>query len=255
MKVVKLVFCILLFIFSVNAYAQETIVLGNGEWAPFLGKDLKHYGLASHVVTEVFNSLNIKTEYKWYGDSWKRCYKDATTGKTNGSLCWSKNSDREKEMYFSDNIIPKKKNVFFYLKKNNFDWKSVKDLKGKKIGGTLGYTYGAMIIKAEKEGVLKLDRIAKEPQNLKKLLKGRIDLFLAMEDIVTELIKKLPPDDAAKITFHPTPVTEIAYHLILDRNNPKNLGFMKKFEGGLKKLKDSGKWDQFIQDSKEGKYN
>ena len=36
------------------AQTLKTIRLTNGEWQPYLSKDVPHYGFASHIVTEAF---------------------------------------------------------------------------------------------------------------------------------------------------------------------------------------------------------
>lgn len=255
MKKILFMMLVCCFFLSVNAVAQEKVALSNGEWRPYLSPDMKHYGVASHIVTEAFKSQGVTVEYKWYGESWKRAYKDTKVGKVNGSLIWSKKPERLEEMYFSDPVISGKKDVFFHLKKNSFSWNSIEDLKGKKIGGVSGYTYGALMDEAIKKGVVTMELVSRESLNLKKLLKGRIDLFLTGDVIGEKLIKEtLSPAEAELITFNKKPVREATYHLILTKSQPANEALMKKFNAGLKKLKDKGLYDQYIQDSKDGKY-
>lgn len=241
------------FFISTLATAQSTIVLSNGEWEPYLSKKLKHYGVASHIVTEAFKSKGYSAEYKWYGDSWKRAYKDALDGKVDGSLIWSKKPERLKAFYFSDSVTYGDRDVFLYRKADSFDWKSVADLKGKKLGGVLGYTYG-ILDSEEKNGNIIIERVPKEAVNIKKLLKKRIDLFIANEAIIKKLLKELPGDQAESLVIHPKAVNEKTYHLILTKAKKENAETMKKFDEGLAELKKSGKYDQFIKDSKEGKY-
>ncbi len=130
MKVVKFSLFLFVCLFSVNVTAQETVRLANGEWEPYLGKKLKHYGVASHIVTEAFKEIGIKVEFKWYGDSWKRAYRDAKIGKVDGTLVWSVTPEREKEMHYSGVVLPGKRTVFFYLKAKHFDWNQSNDLIG-----------------------------------------------------------------------------------------------------------------------------
>lgn len=247
------VFGMLVIWFSQSVIAGDSVVLSNGEWKPYLSKELKHFGVASHIVTESFKITGHDVEYKWYGDSWKRAYKDALDGKVDGSLIWSKKEERLKEFFFSDSVISGERDVFVYLKKNAFDWNDISDLKGKRVGGVLGYTYG-QLDQAEKEGTLVLDRVANEPINLKKLLKGRIDLFLVNEEIGKKLISELPDNEKELIAFHPKAVNEKTYHLILTKAKPANTKLIKDFNMGLKQLKDNGTYDQYLKNSKEGKY-
>ncbi len=55
----KLVICllsvsVLYLAVSSSSVAEETIRLTNGEWPPYLSKNLKYYGISSRIVTEAF---------------------------------------------------------------------------------------------------------------------------------------------------------------------------------------------------------
>jgi polar amino acid transport system substrate-binding protein len=235
----------------------KTIVLGNGEWEPYLGKNLKHGGPSSHIVTEAFKLSGIDVSYEWYGNSWKRAYQIALKGKVNhGTLVWSRKPEREKEMYYSTSIVvPGKKDVFWHLKTKNFDWNTIQDLKGMKIGGTLGYTYGIEFDAAAASGLFRLDNVAEEAINFKKLLKGRVDLVPSGDTVGKEILKnQLTPEEAALITYHEKPFRITGYHLLLTKALPENEELMKKFDKGFKQLQNSGFIDQVYKDMEAGKY-
>ncbi len=230
-------------------FAADKIILANGEWAPYLGKTLKNGGPTTHVVTEAFKLEGIEVEYKWYGDSWKRAYHDALAGKkAQGTLVWSKKPGREKEMYYSDSLlIPGQKTVFFHLKNKPFEWQTIQDLKGLKIGGRLGYSYGEAFDSSIDKGIFKLERTDKENVNFKKLLAGRINLIVMIQKVGEEYLKKeLAPEQAAQISFHPKPVRISGYHLLLTKTLPGNEELMKKFDDGFKKLVENGTFDKIM---------
>ncbi len=229
--------------------AADKIILTNGEWAPYLGKELKNGGPTSQVVTETFKLAGIEVEYKWYGDSWKRAYHDALAGKkAQGTLVWSKKPEREKEMYYSESLlIPGQKTVFFHLKDKPFEWQTLQDLKGLKVAGRLGYAYGEEIESAVAKGLFKLERADKDLINTKKLLAGRVDLILMIKEVGEEFLKKeLTPEQAAKITFHPKPARISGYHLLLTKTLPGNVALMEKFDEGFKKLVANGTFDKIM---------
>lgn len=247
--------------------AKEIIALSNGEWKPFLGEKLPHGGVASHIITEAFSLVGIKVHYKWYKDAWKRAYIDAFNAKEvkigsasmklSGSCVWSRKPEREKQMYYSEPVIPGEFNVFVYLKDSEFDWKDIKDLKGRRVGATIGYFYGSDIEKAAKDKIFIMERIAYEPNNLKRLLTGKIDLFLVNRKIAIDLIKtNLTAAEGKKLKIHPKPASRgLSQHLILTRKVSENQKLLQKFNEGLKKLKESGKFDQYHKDADGGKYD
>lgn len=251
------IFFAILIPFSLNA--EEIIVLSNGEWEPYLGEKLPHGGPTTRIITDVFNLAGIKTKYIWYQDTWKRAYIDTLNGKeitvgnrlmrVRGSCVWSKSPKREQQMFFSDPIIPAEVNIFIYLKDSGFDWKNINDLKGKRIGATIGYFYNLELEKAAKEGKVILDKIAYEPNNLKRLLTNKIDLFIVNKNIATELIrKKLTPHERSRVAIHPKPASEArSYHLILTKKIPDNKIVLQKFNESLKKLKKAGKLEHYYR--------
>ncbi len=134
---------------STTAFSEETIRLASGEWSPYQSENLKHYGVASRIVTQAFSLSGIRVEYSYF--PWKRSYKYAETGTWDGTFLWFDTPERRKSFYVSDPIVDIQY-VFFHLKSYSFDWKSIDDLRGIEIGGTLEYNYGEAFQGAEKEG-------------------------------------------------------------------------------------------------------
>jgi len=232
--------------------AEEKVRLTNGEWPPLLSEDLKHYGVASHIVESAFKNVGISVEYGFF--PWKRAYILAERGDWDGSVIWVPNEERKKNFYFSDPVA-NDVTVFFHLKSKVFDWKNFSDLKGLRIGATLSYNYGEDFEKNEKDGSIKVDRAVKDETSFKKLLKKRIDIFACNLDVGYSLIHKIYPIETASLfTNHPRPVKESPLALILSKKVDKNKIMIEKFNQGLKQLKDSGKYDAYYDASRSGEY-
>ncbi len=118
---------------------QHTIRLTNGEWSPYLSKHLPHYGYMSHIVTEAFALEGITVEYGWY--PWARAFDYAKDGDWDGSIAWSKSSEREKVVLFSEIAIAATREMFFSRKDDQFDWQTLADLEGLRVGGVIGYVH------------------------------------------------------------------------------------------------------------------
>lgn len=230
------------------AIAGETLKITNGEWPPYLSKDLKGYGIASRIVSEAFALEGIKVEYGFF--PWKRAYYLAEKGEWDGTAVWLRSPERERDFYLSDPVV-KSSYVFFHLKSLNFTWKNINDLKGLKIGATIGYDYGEKFEKAEKEGIINVVRIPSDEQNLMKLLHGRIDIFpLDMEVGYTMLYKMYRPETVSMITNSLTPLRADPLHLLLTKKNVKNAKLMELFNKGLKKLDEKGEIDKYFEEAR-----
>ena len=240
-----------------NVRAQESVRLTNGEWPPFLSEDLEHYGVASRIVTEAFAEEGITVEYGFF--PWKRAFMLAQKGQEqkerwDGTLVWSYSDERVQDFYFSDAVIHSSF-VFFHLKTTAFDWNTIDDLKDFKIGATLGYNYGEDFETAEKDGMIKVHRVAEDEQNFIKVLKGRIQIFPQDVDVGYAMLhKQFTKEEAELFTHHPLPVKAVPFSLILSKNVDGNEQLLDVFNRGLKTLRESGKIDQYLSESRKGEY-
>ncbi len=239
----KLLPIFLIFCFCSSVNAEQVVRLTTGEWPPYLSKEAPHSGIAACIVTAAFAAAGIKTQFGWF--PWKRAFQFAGREKWGGSIIWSRSPEREKDFLYSDPVI-EVSDVFFHLKSYPFDWKSWADLKGIKIGVTTGYLYGEAFQQAQNSGLIKVFRVTTDLQNLKKLLKKRIDVFVVAQDVGYELLRKhFSSQQAQLFTSHPKPVrpSMANLHLLLSKRNPDHKNLMAVFNKGLKEIKQNGKFD------------
>lgn len=236
---------------SATATPMNTVRLTSGEWPPYLSEKLPHFGLASRIVTDAFALKGITVEYGYF--PWARSLKLAQDGDWDGSLIWHKTPERDKDFYFSETVVTGE-NVFFYLKSKPFNWKEMKDLAGKHIGATIDYNYGDAFAKAEADGTLTVERVSSDEQNFRKLLAGRIDIFPLDLDVGLAMLREsFTPEEAAQITYHPLPIESYTYSLMLSKKVERNKELIDLFNAGLKELIASGKVQQYIDESRQGK--
>jgi len=240
---------VLIFIFALSSTvnAAEKITLANGEWAPYLSKDLKHSGYMSHIVSEAFAEEGIEVDYVFL--PWKRGFEDAKEGKYQGSLIWGYNDDRAKDFLYSDTVAELGTSLF-YNKSNPIEWNEPADLKKYKMGGVIGYAYG--IEELEKQGVLKIERIGKDVGNYKKLAAGRLDIVLEDTEVGHESINKLGMTE--QLAVHPKTLKSRKYSVIISKNAPNAQALVDAFNRGLKKLKDDGRYQKYLEASRRGEY-
>ncbi len=239
--------------FSTNAFAGKTIRITNGEWEPYLSEYIPHYGLYSHIVSEAFKLEGITVKWGFY--SWVRALKITESGKDwDASAVWWPSEENKKKFYISE-PVGTTSYVFFHLKSKNFDWNSMADLKGLKVGGTKEYDYGKEFSDAAKNKTFKLELVLSDDLSFKKLLHGRIDVFPNDPVVGMAQIRNLfPADQADLITSHKKRFMESPLSLIISKNCKDGAFFLEKFNAGLKKLQDSGRVKQMYKDADAGKY-
>ncbi|NNG01264.1 MAG: transporter substrate-binding domain-containing protein [Desulfobacteraceae bacterium] len=251
MRVIVRLGCIfLLFAFVGICNADETIRLAGGEWPPYQSRHLKYDGVVSRIVTEAFALGGIKVEYGYF--PWKRSYTLAEIGEWDGTLAWFDLPERRKDFYISDPVIDTQY-VFFHRKGMAFDWKDISDLKNLRIGGTLGYDYGKAFQSAEKDGKIRIIRKPSEEENLIRLYNDKIQIFPCDVEVGYYIIReKFGPDKIDLFTHHPKPLKVAPHHVLLSKKIKRNKQLVEIFNKGLKQLKASGKYDQYLDESRRG---
>ena len=232
------------FLLSTTAFANEVVKLAIGEWAPYTSSTDPNGKIAETIVKEAFQLENIDIELSYY--PWKRSYMLANTGKSDGTFPWTMSDKRATDFIISKEPIIQTKTVFFHLKSLDFDWNNYEDLKKYKIGGTLGYLDIEIL---EKQG-LKIDVVSKEFLNYKKILAGRIDIYPGTFIVGYDMIyKEFAPEKAALFTNHPKSLREKPMYLFISKNIDNGQELADKFDSGMKKLKESGRYDEIITEA------
>jgi polar amino acid transport system substrate-binding protein len=226
-------------------FSAETVLIGVNEYAPLISKNMAYNGSVGHILTDIFALEGIKVKYEWV--PWKRAYISVKNGKYDLTPCWSKNEEREKEVLFSEPLY-QMYHVFFHLKSNPLQWQSYDDLKGFRIGATIGYFYGYDFKKAEKDGKIIVDYAPSDALNFKKLVAGRFPLFVA--NYITGYTiaqKSLTSEDFFKITHNTKTVSTPSNHHVLFAKTAKGTRLCQLFNKGLKQLKENGLFDQYLE--------
>ncbi len=234
------------------AAGQETISLSAGDWSPYLSEDLKYQGIAARIIKESFASQGVEVTINFY--PWQRAFEEAKLGREDGTAVWLEREDRKEFFYYSEPVV-EEFHVFFHLKDQAFDWNAINDLKNFELGGLVGFSYGKLLDDAITQGSVSINRTPNDESNFNKLLKGRIDLYPQEMNVGYEVLQKsFGLQQVALITNHPKPFLRNFSYLMLSKKNPQNQTLLKRFNTGLRQLKESGKYEQYFKEAREGAY-
>jgi len=232
---------------------NKAITISTGEWPPFLSEKMKYHGVVARIISESFAQQNIQVTYGWF--PWKRTYSNVKNGSWDASAIWAITEDRSRELLFSDPVI-ENKTVLFFRKDSYIDWTSYEDLSGIVIGATNGYFNGIEFDKAEKSGLITVERTSTESHNFKKLAANRIDAVVAEIDTGYEIMHRLlKPKQIESIIVSPHKIASFTNHLVISKKIKNGEELLSKFNKGLKQLTENGKVDQYLIESRNGLYN
>lgn len=232
--------------------AQETIYLTNGEWPPYYGESLPGYGFDSQIVSEAFDLVGVKVIYHFF--PWARALRNAAANELYaGGVGWGSGPEYEKDFYISDPTSAYHM-VFFHRKDRDFQWDSdYTALEGMCIGLTLDYTYPDALMDKVEEGSVKAEWEPQDIRNFRKLYAGRIDLY--PDDLLvgmTVMKRIFSPEEMARLTYSSSEINKEALHLVLTRRDKENRELILLFNEGLRRLKESGRYDQIIDTHLKG---
>ena len=66
MKTIKLMVIFFLLGCYSSVFAGEEIKITIGEWSPFISKELPHYGIVPHIISEIFNEAGVNVQYGFF---------------------------------------------------------------------------------------------------------------------------------------------------------------------------------------------
>lgn len=235
---------------SASDESRTTIRITTGDWPPYTSESAPFYGVASHIVMEAFAEVDIVVDFGFF--PWTRAMKLARDGEWDGTSIWFETEERREHFHYSEPIIVAT-NVFFFLKGSGFEWSSFEDLAGLRVGGTREYSYGIEFDAAEASGVFRTQRSKNDEAGIENLLKGRIDVFPGELRVTYQQIhESFSDEEAALITHHPKPASIQALHLLLSKNVKGNEHMLELFNEGLRRLRQSGRYDQIVSSALEG---
>jgi polar amino acid transport system substrate-binding protein len=214
---------------------------------------LLHHGVLSRIVTEAFALEGVSVEYGFF--PWKRARMNAQRGGWDGSMAWAyRRPDFVPFFLFSEPILTVPKTLFF-LKSHPVKWNSIEDLRGLRIGIAAGYTYGEEFDRAAKDGVFTVEEVTRDEQNLRKLLKGRVDAVAMEIDVAFFFMQtELTPEEAGRIAHSEKLLMEAPMCAVFPKCLEKSPRLVVALNRGLARLRESGLLDTYVRESREGRY-
>lgn len=202
-----------------NATAQDRVVRVAGDpyppWSIGEAGARPEGGIAFEITRELFERMGLETTEFVY--PFKRGLQRIKDGEEDVILMVLKNDERDKFMLFTPPVRNVRFVIFYPATRAGFDWNSWQDLKPYRIGTVSGYSMGEDWGKAIEKHGLQVEEVKTNIFNMKKMLAGRIDLFVTDFEVMQRIVED-NPEYREKFRWHEKPVYE----------SINNLGISKK---------------------------
>lgn len=215
-------FCICwMLMVATGATAQEHLVIGREEWAPFQYEDDgKLTGIDIELVAAIMDRAGIRATFS---DEmpWKRILKWVEEGRIDGAMSASKTGAREVFAHFSDPYRPEK--MVLIVRRGEAEMYPFNDMKALaehpnfRLGVVRGYYMGEAFETLQNQPAFagRIQLVAEDDANIKKLLSKRLDGFLADLTYSMHMLKLFNAVD--KVDVHPMPVNTSPVHLMFSK--------------------------------------
>ncbi len=252
MVVALLIAVLSILCFSQPARGAEhlSITLTQHDYAPFIGQDLPYGGLLTRVVVEAFKATGVTVKIEHVSSN--RAITGVMMGLYDGGFGWAHTPERDQKLLYSESSIYTFRMVFFQRRGHEVTWKTLSDLGRYQIGATLGDHYSDEFSALQASNKLQVQEAASDLNNMRKLLRGRIDLFPMEEEAGRMLIQtQLTPAEQAMLTVQPTPIATIPTYLVIRRTLPHAHELLRRFEQGYRQLQDSGQLARLLGETRK----
>lgn len=233
-----------------NLYCKKILKIGWESWKPYQYEDEK--GNLTGLDIELLKLIVSKTDYEldFRKIPWIRQLKDLEKGKLDLASGASKTKEREKFAYFTDSY--RTESVKLYVLKDEsdkYDFKELKDIfyTNFVLGVSKGYYYGETVNRYLKNnsGIKKrIQEVANDTYNYRKLLKGRIDGFFADPVSFSAIIRKNNLQN--KIKEHSLDVYSSEIFIMLSHNTMSKK-IADELNHALKTVKLNGEYQKILK--------
>lgn len=237
----------LLWLAAVFALADVPLVrIATGELPPYATELRLDKGIALSIVRRAFETAGYRVEYVFL--PWSRAQAETKLGKWDASAYWGKTEDRERDFWLSDNVVTEQW-VFIHRKAIELSWNTFEDLKPYQIAVIRDYTYTPELRAMIGNGELRTDLTPDDLAALRKLVAGRVDVAPMERNVACDILSRyFTEGEANRLRANPKLMTEaFTTHLLLPRSRPNSQELLQAFNGGLKKLYESGEHARLLK--------
>jgi len=186
------------------------------------------------ITQAAFERVGYKVEVDYR--PWGRALEDVMTGQTEALLGAQFTEQRAEKMLYSQQI-GQSEMVFFKLKANNVPFKQVADLKGMTVGTIRNASYTPEF---DNMAEITKEVVTDARINVRKLLAGRIPLFVEKKAIIQSILKTEFAADADKIDFITPPLKTMKFFNCFSKAAPGADQKQADFNRGLEMITKDG---------------
>ena len=225
---------------SVPALCQQVTVVTE-DFPPYnYEEDGTAKGVSSEVVQAVLDEIDMEAAFHFY--PWVRAYRIALNKENHLIYSIARIPEREDMFHWVGAIAPYNTSLYKLKSRKDIEINSLDDARPYIIGSSRADVITAYL---EDKGGFDLDVVTRDSQNLHRLLLGRVDLIAYDE---ASLVYKVQ-QEGLDITLYERVyrLEDLSDDLYMAFGKTSDISLVKKFQEGLRSIKDKGIFDKIRQ--------
>lgn len=229
--------------FPVGAWA-ETFKLVTFEYPPYeYTENGEAKGMAVEIVREAFKLMNHEVSIEVL--PWARCQVLFERGEVDGIFTFFQNAERQPFTLYSKEVVVTQTISLWVPLSSTIEFNGdLTRLQGYRFGVTPKTSYGERFDTAVKYELVRTDPALTIESNIRKLLKGRVDIWISNRDGAQHELKRLGMSGLVRELKHPIQVVPAYVGFSKLRNHS---ALRDAFDQALAALKQNGVYDSVVR--------
>lgn len=207
----------------------------HGETVSIVADEEKRGGYLVEITRAAFSKAGYDTEFQFV--PWARALAGAISGRYDVLMAAYYSEERARKLAYSESIGSVE--VYFWKKKErDISYKTLADMTPYVIGVIRSSTVSAEFDQAMP--TLKIDEVSSAEANIRKLLLGRIDVFVEKKQRVDFLLKTAFSEQQGNIVTLGEPLKVGQFFNAFSMAHPRYGKLLHDFNRGLKMIKEDG---------------
>lgn len=213
---------------------KNIVTLATVDWEPYYAEFLPNGGPTLEVTKEAFKAVGLKINIQFM--PWLRAIANIKHGYIMGLFGSYITEERKKWAVFNDEPIAQTVSGIIARKNSTVEIKSLEDLRKYEVSHLRGSSISPDFDKAN---FIKKRKLSNEIQNVKMLLKNRIDFIAGDIYVFKNLTKKIDgaKKEDIKLVLN---LSSRKLYIGFSKKVPNHMELKNKFDKGLKIIKKSG---------------
>ncbi|WP_432464562.1 MULTISPECIES: substrate-binding periplasmic protein [unclassified Agarivorans] len=189
-KASRLVVLFIGFFYSQFIYSTHLNLATLDDFKPFVWcNGAGAQGIDVEIIRELARRTGFTFKIRCY--PWARALENVQYGVSDGAFSAFKTETRERYAFFSNTPLHVSTFKVFVRKDHQFVFNQLEDLYQRNIGLVRNFTISSTFDQAVQRGQIHVEAVVNTEQNIKKLIKGRIDAFVENEYVALYTIKQM----------------------------------------------------------------